>query len=111
MRLEVIDFNNLEKIFDRNLTEEEIAKLNEVLLSNKFNNIDRRYIIHIANFLKENTYIDNKLEINFLTNFLNFILNEEVEDAKFYPLEDALKVMKPTSLAYYFMKEYLKKRG
>lgn len=78
MRLEVIDFNNLNKIFEHNLTDKERAKLNEILLSNKFNNIEKRYILFIANFLKENTYIDEKLETNFLINFLDFILNNEI---------------------------------
>lgn len=78
MRLEVIDFNNLNKIFEYKLTLEERTKLNEILLSNKFNNIEKRYILLIANFFKENTYIDEKLEINYLINFLDFILNEEI---------------------------------
>lgn len=65
-------------------------------------------------FLRSQYYEPSQtLMVNFevLVDHPNFILNEEVEDAKFYPLEDALKVMKPTSLAYYFMEEYLKKRG
>ena len=78
MRLEVVDFNNLDKVFEYDLEEEERIKLNKVLISNRFNIIEKRYILFITNFLKENTYIDNKLEINFLTNFLNFILDEEI---------------------------------
>lgn len=78
MRLEVVDFNNLDKVFEYDLEEEERIKLNKVLISNRFNIIEKRYILFITNFLKENTYIDNKLEINFLTNFLDFILDEEI---------------------------------
>ena len=66
MRLEVVDFNNLDKVFEYDLEEEERIKLNKVLISNRFNIIEKRYILFITNFLKENTYIDNKLEINFL---------------------------------------------
>ena len=55
----------------------------------------------------------NTLMVNFevMVEHPNFQLNEEVDAAAFYPLEKALQAMKPTSLAYYFMKEYLKKRG
>lgn len=78
MRHEVIDFSNLDKIFEHNLKLEEKTKINEILLSNRFNNIEKRYILFIANFLKENTYIDEKLETNFLINFLDFILDEKI---------------------------------
>lgn len=78
MRHEVIDFSNLDKIFEHNLKLEERTKLNEILVSNRFNIVEKRYILFITNFLKENTYIDEKLETNFLINFLDFILNNEI---------------------------------
>ena len=40
----------------------------------------------------------------------NFTLNDEVDDAFFCTIDEALNLMKPTSLAYEFMNEY-KKRG
>lgn len=41
----------------------------------------------------------------------NVILNEEVDDAFFYPIKEACTHMKNTSLAYYFMNEYCQKNN
>ena len=40
----------------------------------------------------------------------HFKLNDEVDEAMFYPISKACDVMKPTSLAYQFMAQYVKKR-
>lgn len=66
-------------------------------------------------YLRSFYYVPSEtLMVNFevLVKDPKFQLNEEVDEAAYYPIENACELMNPNSLAYHFMFEYVKeKRG
>lgn len=74
-RKEIVSFDNLDNIFKKDLNNKEKNNLNKIILSKKINNIDKKYILFIANFIYE---ASNSLEDSLLNDFLEFILDEQI---------------------------------
>ena len=75
---EIIPFNNLNNIFNKNLNRKEIDNLHNIMQSKNLNNIDKRYILYIANFIYETSILLKKNTSNLLNDFLEFMLDKQI---------------------------------
>lgn len=75
---EIISFDKLDNIFKKDLNYKERDNLNKIILSKKINNVDKKYILFIANFIYETFNSLEKNKSNILNDFLEFILDEQI---------------------------------